>query len=417
MASPAYLAMEDEEFLKQMSPEAPAEDTTSHETQADTAQSASTQEAGGDASEDASVGSDQKDSKTDATTDDGEPSGKEGEADNSASTGAASPSTDQAAENTGKTAVAPAKDVAADTKNGEPKQAGGQDTAKSQAKTGESAAPDYEGFYKRIMTPFKANGKMVELRTPEEAVQLMQMGANYTRKMQDLVPHRKALLMLENNGLLDEGKLSYLIDLDKKNPEAIKKLVKEAGIDPMEIDTTSEPAYRAGNHRVTDEEAAFRVALDDMKSNQPGLDTLQVINTDWDQASKELLWKSPEVMAIIQQQRESGIYDRITTEMNRQKTLGQITPTTPFLQAYKAIGDQLVAQNAFADLVPKPGSSTAATPAVVATTVRAPKAAVANNEKARAASSTRTSAQTQTDSINPLAMSDDEFLKRMKNRI
>lgn len=57
----------------------------------------------------------------------------------------------------------------------------------------------------------------IELRDSSEAVQLMQKGANYTRKMQDIAPHRKVLLMLENNGLLDEGKLSYLIDLEKKN--------------------------------------------------------------------------------------------------------------------------------------------------------------------------------------------------------
>ena len=96
----------------------------------------------------------------------------------------------------------------------------------------ESEKTDYEAFYKEVMTPFKANGKLIELRNPAEAVQLMQMGANYTRKMQAIQQHRKVLTMLENNGLLDEGKLSFLIDIEKKNPDAIQKLVKESGIDP-----------------------------------------------------------------------------------------------------------------------------------------------------------------------------------------
>ena len=61
--------------------------------------------------------------------------------------------------------------------------------------------------YNKIMAPFKANGKMIELRSPEEAVSLMQMGANYTRKMQELQPHRKTLLMLQDNNLLDAEKL------------------------------------------------------------------------------------------------------------------------------------------------------------------------------------------------------------------
>ena len=51
----------------------------------------------------------------------------------------------------------------------------------------------------------------------------MQMGAGYGRKLQDMQPHLKTLRMLEKNNLLDEGKLSYLIDLDQKNPDAIKK--------------------------------------------------------------------------------------------------------------------------------------------------------------------------------------------------
>ena len=44
--------------------------------------------------------------------------------------------------------------------------------------------PNYEEFYNQIMTPFKANGKMISLKTPDEAIKLMQMGANYTRKIQ-----------------------------------------------------------------------------------------------------------------------------------------------------------------------------------------------------------------------------------------
>lgn len=57
----------------------------------------------------------------------------------------------------------------------------------------------------------------MQVNSVDEAIQLMQMGANYTRKMQELQPHRKTLLMLENNGLLDEGKLSFLIDSDEES--------------------------------------------------------------------------------------------------------------------------------------------------------------------------------------------------------
>lgn len=279
----------------------------------------------------------------------------------------------------------------------------------------ETETPDYETFYKQIMTPFKANGRTVELKTPEEAIQLMQMGANYTKKMQELVPHRKLLTMLQNNGLTDEGKLSYLIDLDKKNPEAIKKLIKESGVDPLEIDTSVEPNYHEGNHRVSDEEVAFHQTLDDMKSSPERLGTLQVINGDWDQASKEALWKNPDIMNVIHGQRENGIYDRITTEVNRRKVLGQIPSNVPFLQAYKIVGDQMTEANAFADLnikAPVQQQQSKTTPEVVATRVAAPKPAVKNGARAAAASTSRqTSGKVQESSKNPLSMSDEEFMK------
>lgn len=269
-----------------------------------------------------------------------------------------------------------------------------------------SATIDYKKFYEKIMTPFKANGKLISLKTPEEAIQLMQMGANYTRKMQAIAPYKKTLLMLENNGLLDEDKLSFLIDLDKKNPEAIKKLIKDAGIDPMDIDTSTEPQYKEGSHKVSNEEAAFMTVLDDLKQSQDGMQTIKEINSNWDDASKNILWSSPDIMRTIHQQRENGVYQLIVDEMERQRTLGNISPETPFLVAYKQIGDALVANKQKA--VPQPV-------AVKAKTVKT--STVKNNEKAKAAAPNRTTPSAPKRFINPLAMSDEEFLKQMKDRL
>lgn len=269
-----------------------------------------------------------------------------------------------------------------------------------------SATIDYKKFYEKIMTPFKANGKLISLKTPEEAIQLMQMGANYTRKMQAIAPYKKTLLMLENNGLLDEDKLSFLIDLDKKNPEAIKKLIKDAGIDPMDIDTSTEPQYKEGSHKVSNEEAAFMTVLDDLKQSQDGMQTIKEINSNWDDASKNILWSSPDIMRTIHQQRENGVYQLIVDEMERQRTLGNISPETPFLVAYKQIGDALVANKQKA--VPQP----------VAVKAKAVKTStLKNSEKAKAAAPNRTTPSAPKRFINPLAMSDEDFLKQMKDRL
>ena len=284
-------------------------------------------------------------------------------------------------------------------------------------------------FFKEIMTPFKANGKLITLKDPKEAVQLMQMGANYTRKMQDIQPHRKMLTMLQNNDLLDEGKLDYLIALDKRDPEAIKKLIKDAGIDPLDIDTSTESTFRTGNHQVSDNEVALNSVMEELSSTPDGQVTISTVNTTWDQASKEALWSNPEILTVIHSQRENGVYAAITEEMDRQKILGTLPATTPFLKAYEDIGKQLYSSGAADPSVSQPGTTTPtasvqagqpepkAAPEAVATRTAAPKPVLANGDKANAASISRTTPRKAKELVNPLAMSDEEFLKQFQNRL
>ena len=308
-----------------------------------------------------------------------------------------------------------------------------EDTEESKATTTVAASEDkstsetidFESKYKEAIAPLKANGKTIEIQSMEELRQLASMGANFTRKMQDIAPHRKILAMLENNGLLDETKLSFFIDLDKKNPEALKKLIKDSGVDPLDIDVSSEPAYQAGNHAVSDSEIAFRAVLEDLQSTPTGQETISLINSSWDQASKEELWKAPEVMATIQQQRENGIYDTISAEINRQAMLGKIPAGTPFIQAYLNVGNELNTRGVFTNLNASnnkgvqnvPTQTTAPVNVPVATRVVAPKSQVTNGAAANAAASTRQTQKRVISVVNLQNMGDDDFLKNWQNRL
>lgn len=284
----------------------------------------------------------------------------------------------------------------------------------------ETAPTDYKAFHDQVMAPFQANGKTIQLRSVDEAIQLMQQGANYTRKMQAIAPHRKVLMMLENNGLLDESKLSRLIDLEKKNPDAIRALVKEAGIDPLDIDVHGESTYTPGNHAVPDEAIAFQTTLDEVSSTPDGQETVRQITASWDPESKAELWKDPSILGTIHQQRISGVYDRVVAEIERQRTIGAIPANVSLLNAYRVIGERMTQAGAFQDLVA--AQQAAQRPAVqhpVATRVASTaKPAVTNSGKVSAAAPTRTATPRRAEAfINPLAMSDDEFMKQFANRV
>lgn len=283
-------------------------------------------------------------------------------------------------------------------------------------------APDYEAEFKKIMAPFKANGKTIELKDPSEVIELMQLGANYTKKMKQLQPNLRLMKMLENNGLLSEEKLTYLIDLEKKNPEAIRKLVKDSSIDPMDLDVSTDPGYKPGNYRVSDAQVAFETAIEEALSSDQGKDTIRTIEREWDRESQQRLVAEPALLKTMTGHRQSGIYDQISGEIARQRVLGRLTDVT-FLDAYKTVGDHLHTQGLLkvngvptnrAGQAPasQPAVAPAQPPQVLESRPAAPKPAVTNSDKARAAAATRSTPpkKTSTD-FNPLAMSDEDFQK------
>jgi uncharacterized membrane-anchored protein len=109
---------------------------------------------------------------------------------------------------------------------------------------------------------------------------------------------------------------------------------------------------------------------------------------------------------VIHQQREAGLYAKISTEIDRRKTLGSIPANTPFLQAYKLVGDEW-AQKAIETQRAEEEKAR-----VLATRAATPKTTVENDDKASAASATKTTAKTAKTVVNPLSMSDEEFMKQ-----
>lgn len=268
----------------------------------------------------------------------------------------------------------------------------------------EDLAPDYKGFYDAVMSPIKANGKEFQARSPQEAIRLMQMGANYTHKMQSIAPYRKKIQMLQNAGLLDDDKLNYLIDLSHGNQEAIKKLLKDNKLDPLDLDVHEEPKYVPGNHTVSDSEVQVQTIVDDLKSTPDGVETLRMIQ-GWDQASLNTIWETPSIMTTLHEQRQNGVYKLITDEMEHQRMLGNIPEGTSFLEAYKAVGDYcLQKQQAYMQQQQ------------MRNLPRGPlNKAPNNNAQVKSAAPSGRSKKAAQVMVDPFSLSDEEFEKQFKD--
>jgi hypothetical protein len=274
-----------------------------------------------------------------------------------------------------------------------------------------SVEVDYKTEYEKVFAPFKANGRDITVKTAEDAVSLMQMGANYNKKMAALKPNLKLLKMLEKHELLDEAKLSYLIDLDKKNPDAINKLVKDSGLDPMDFDAEKASEYKPKTYQVDERELELDTVLGDLKDSPSYTRTLEVVGNKWDAASRQVIADTPQLLKVINGHITSGVYDIINQQVEQDRTFGRLDSLTD-IEAYRKVGDAIQARGGFDHLGLSQGKQTPPKGTIV--TPPKPKAdSVELRDKKRAASSTKpAAAKSEAKEFNPLAMSDEEFSKQ-----
>lgn len=265
---------------------------------------------------------------------------------------------------------------------------------------------DYKAEYEKVFAPFTANGKQMQVQTAEEAITLMQMGANYNKKMAALKPNLKLLKLLENNGLLSEEKLSFLIDLDKKNPDAISKLVKDSGLDPLEMDV-SKSEYKPKTYTVDDRELELDAVLEKIQDTPTFQKTLDVVSNKWDGPSKQIVVATPQLIEVINSHMQSGVYDLISTEVERERMLGRLNGMSD-IDAYRHVGEAMHNRGAF-----NTPAKSAAKPAERQPITPKPKADdAAVRAKKLAASTPKAAAPVKNDpDFNPLALSDEDFAK------
>ena len=269
---------------------------------------------------------------------------------------------------------------------------------------------DYKAEYEKMFAPFKANGRDISVKSAEDAISLMQMGANYNKKMAALKPNLKLLKMLEKHELLDESKLSYLIDLDKKNPEAINKLVKDSGLDPMDFDAEKASEYKPKTYTVDEREMELDTVLGDLKDTPSYTRTLEVVGNKWDASSRQVIADAPQLLKVINGHITSGVYDIISAQVDQDRTFGRLDGLTD-IEAYRKVGDAIQARGGF-DHLGIQGKQ--APPKGTIVTPPKPKVdSVELRDKKRAASSTKpVAAKSEAKEFNPLAMSDEEFSKQ-----
>lgn len=272
-----------------------------------------------------------------------------------------------------------------------------------------------------LNTPIKANGGEIKLKSVDEAIQLIQMGANYHKKMAGIKPHMKLLKTLEQNKLLDENEIAFLIDVKNKNPEAIAKLLADSNLDPLDLDKSLGEKYVPTAKAVSDNDVVLDEVINELKDSEHFTKLNTVVTKQWDNGSRGEIYNNPEILRqlhdhMIPDSTGKSLFEHVSAEVQRRRMLGQISSSVSDYQAYIQTGNDLYEQHVReqqaqqATVVPKRVVKPASKPSNVVDpqTVKKQKQ-VASPVKAK----TTTSKQSD---FNPLDLSDDEFEKLSANR-
>lgn len=189
-------------------------------------------------------------------------------------------------------------------------------------------------FYKSIIgTPIRANKHDIVFEDENQVIQLLQMGANYTKKMQDLKPYQGAIKALKDAEILgDADKLNQLIDIAKGDKNAILAFAKANSIDLSQYDEDEDIDYKPTNKIKSNEELDLAETFDNLRTKGLFDDVSKAINTTFtDDVSKNSLASNPKLITSIAEDIDSGIYDKLMPSVNMEILLH---PDKPALDIY-----------------------------------------------------------------------------------
>jgi len=259
-------------------------------------------------------------------------------------------------------------------------------------------------------TPIKASGREVQLRNPEHADRFIKMGIDYNKKMHSMKPHLATLKTLEKRGLLADDKierLNLLLEVESGNKDALKRLIAESDIDPLDLadeEVIEEGKnYQPQNHIISQAEVEIEEALNSIEGSPSQARTLDVMTKQFDAKSRQVISENPHYIVALNDDIESGVYDKVMETAQYRRDMGQVNPTVSDMELYLSIVSE-AAQNQ-----PAPAPTINKQPAQ-------PKPSNGPNRRRRTAMggsrSSNKPAKKEYDPMEVMSMSDDDFEKK-----
>lgn len=186
---------------------------------------------------------------------------------------------------------------------------------------------------------FKAHGQDFEFDEKE----MMEMfpkvfgqAMDYTKKMQQIAPYRKAISAMDEAGLAADD-LNKAIDVLKGDKNAIAALVKEHGIDLGDLDI-EDVAYTPNQYGKDDAQLDIEEVVNTISADPEFRITKNVVESQWDDTSKEFMAANPQAIAGLHNDIKSGLFDKVAPRAMKLKIMNEnLSDIQAYVQAGKAV--------------------------------------------------------------------------------
>ena len=198
---------------------------------------------------------------------------------------------------------------------------------------------DYKAFYESVTKDFKAAGKVMPgVKDPDKFIKALQMATDYALKTAALKPVLKKAKMLED---VTDEEFSEMLDFRKRNPEVIKKALKEAKLDPLDLDL-EDIQYTPQSKIMSDADYEFKETIEKLsQENAVAFQRTQnIVLNELDSTSKTTVLSNPHILSALQSEVASGRFEKIQAQALQLKAFGGYN-NVPDIELYSYIASEM----------------------------------------------------------------------------
>jgi len=182
-------------------------------------------------------------------------------------------------------------------------------------------------FHRKVTdTEIVVNGvKTKPFTDPEKILKAQQASGGLSKKFEAIKGTRTVVDPLKKRGLLqDTERFDLLMKVNDGDPEAIKELLKQTKVDPMELDM-DEIKYERTPEASTEVDLMFKDALEIGEQYGVKDKIADVVLSQWDDGAKQEFFsdssKANAISAALAEQMSNGIYDRVMAVAEQLKSI------------------------------------------------------------------------------------------------